>query len=464
MLVTNPDQIAAAAQNKEPKAPAPSTELKAATPSERSNSLKQLKIGQFVAAQKKISNKPVPASRGKRKSCPETRTESCEKENEHPNNGFQPEKSGSRSMEELVAAAMKQRFPRFKLDEVVDVLPRVGPGMNKPGGVARITSIHPDGFYDVKYIVGAGKETRVAAQYVLAPDQNIVDGSQEQEVKKRAKRSRVKPAGKKMASAASTKGSRAGSRSYKRSHPKQWTGKSSAQCKKANTSNEIESPPKKPVFVATGVSDLVMKRLENLAMITSGKVVNELTEEVTHVVTSTLKGSRVAAKRTLKYLHAVLQGKWIVSSEWVSGCLVAGRLLNEEQFEVTGDPKSHIPDAPRRARLSKQRALMHGLFKDHFFYLHGTFAPPKPSSNHLEQIILSGGGKVIKIFEQFIKETAAVGSQYRIVVCNCNLAFSEIFTKFKDANAQQVGHQVVDSDWILGSVSNFRILKFETVV
>ena len=46
----------------------------------------------------------------------------------------------------------------FKKGDVVTVQPRMGPGSNKPGGVARISRIHVAGsscLYDVRYVLGS---------------------------------------------------------------------------------------------------------------------------------------------------------------------------------------------------------------------------------------------------------------------------------------------------------------------
>ena len=48
---------------------------------------------------------------------------------------------------------------------IVDVQPRTWVGINKPGGVARVTKIHEDGSYDVAYVLG-GRECNVDAVFV----------------------------------------------------------------------------------------------------------------------------------------------------------------------------------------------------------------------------------------------------------------------------------------------------------
>jgi hypothetical protein len=61
--------------------------------------------------------------------------------------------------------------PQFSVKEVVDVMPRLWAGINKPGGVARITKVNYDAeedeyTYNVSYIVHGGGETRVEQIYI----------------------------------------------------------------------------------------------------------------------------------------------------------------------------------------------------------------------------------------------------------------------------------------------------------
>ena len=61
--------------------------------------------------------------------------------------------------------------PQFCVNDVVDVMPRLWAGINKPGGVARITKVNYDAeedeyTYNVSYIVHGGGETRVEQIYV----------------------------------------------------------------------------------------------------------------------------------------------------------------------------------------------------------------------------------------------------------------------------------------------------------
>eukprot|EP00903_Cladosiphon_okamuranus_P010353 g9796.t1 len=55
-----------------------------------------------------------------------------------------------------------------RVGDLVSVPSRSSPGVNKEGGVAKVTLARPDGTFDVKYIVRQGREKRVAAA-ILSP-------------------------------------------------------------------------------------------------------------------------------------------------------------------------------------------------------------------------------------------------------------------------------------------------------
>lgn len=54
---------------------------------------------------------------------------------------------------------------------------------------------------------------------------------------------------------------------------------------------------------------------------------------LTHLVMH-LDSEQRATGRTIKYLHAVMQGCWVVGTQWVEHSLAAGRLLPEGAFEA----------------------------------------------------------------------------------------------------------------------------------
>uniref|UniRef100_A0A7S2RR60 MCM3-like winged helix domain-containing protein n=1 Tax=Mucochytrium quahogii TaxID=96639 RepID=A0A7S2RR60_9STRA len=61
---------------------------------------------------------------------------------------------------------------RFKKGQVVTIASRTQPGMNKPGGTARLTKLNPDGTYNVKYVLGGG-ERNVEETYISTDSDGV---------------------------------------------------------------------------------------------------------------------------------------------------------------------------------------------------------------------------------------------------------------------------------------------------
>lgn len=60
------------------------------------------------------------------------------------------------------------KTPSYKVGDLVEVMSRSSPGVNKEGGVARVTRANTDGTYDVKYCVRHGAERAVEAS-IMSP-------------------------------------------------------------------------------------------------------------------------------------------------------------------------------------------------------------------------------------------------------------------------------------------------------
>ena len=65
-------------------------------------------------------------------------------------------------------ASPSPKRPSYRVGDLVDVLSRSSPGVNKEGGVARVTRANTDGTYNVKYCVRQGTEKAVDAA-IMSP-------------------------------------------------------------------------------------------------------------------------------------------------------------------------------------------------------------------------------------------------------------------------------------------------------
>ncbi|CAH8498342.1 unnamed protein product [Schistosoma turkestanicum] len=75
-------------------------------------------------------------------------------------------------------------------------------------------------------------------------------------------------------------------------------------------------------------------------------------QKTTHVVIKEEPGRPRVVKRTLKYFLGILNGAWIVNTDWARECVTAKRLLDESPYEIEGDTVcGDCHEGPRRGRL-----------------------------------------------------------------------------------------------------------------
>ncbi|XP_076914669.1 BRCA1-associated RING domain protein 1-like [Bidens hawaiensis] len=174
-------------------------------------------------------------------------------------------------------------------------------------------------------------------------------------------------------------------------------------------------------------------------------------DNVTHVIAAT--DSKGACTRTLKVLMAILNGKWIVTIEWLKACVVAGRVVNEEPYEVGLDTHG-CSGGPAEGRL---RVLNNApkLFNNMKFYFVGDYV--QAFKNDLLNLVKTAGG--------IIGETKDELDQEAYVVYNADMSFSaevegenSIKSRRLDAAesvAQEYGSgsRVVEHTWILESIA-----------
>lgn len=166
---------------------------------------------------------------------------------------------------------------------------------------------------------------------------------------------------------------------------------------------------------------------------------------VTHLVTPTR--NRVA-KRTLKFLRAMLRGCWILSTEWMEACLQQDRLLAEMEYEITGDEYHPEEAGPRRARLSKagnESPLLSG----HSFYLYGSFSAP--SRTDLQHLVADAGAHLIRNVSDL-----AVRRRLGKVSVLCDPKEQANFEK--DAGIIAKFRPLLASSWLLDCIGAFQIV------
>ncbi|KAG0486252.1 hypothetical protein HPP92_008347 [Vanilla planifolia] len=207
--------------------------------------------------------------------------------------------------------------------------------------------------------------------------------------------------------------------------------------------------------------------LSNFARINCLTIAQQWKPNVTHVIAATNENG--ACIRTMKYLMAILSGRWVLNMGWIRACLAAERLLPEEKYEITCDNHGCI-DGPKIGRTgAMQRASK--LFNGLAFYFSG-FSIPAYRSN-LEDLVIAGEGSVLSKCELLNMSLAspAVTRKAFVVYCveapkGCNSAEEEkeLGERLKDAETlgSKAGSIVVRHTLFLNAIAAHDLLLLRT--
>eukprot|EP00850_Spirogloea_muscicola_P020592 SM000220S07071 [mRNA] locus=s220:100073:103662:- [translate_table: standard] len=144
---------------------------------------------------------------------------------------------------------------------------------------------------------------------------------------------------------------------------------------------------REPAVWSSGVSQQ-WAQLAAFAATVGATLAKDWTASVSHVITGTDADGR--AKRTLKYLTAILNGRWIVSLNWLDACTAAGRPVKEGPFELQKDIHDMV-GGPKQGRTSSKKGKLFSHLSVHFV---GDFQAP--SKADLATVVLQGGGEVLQ--------------------------------------------------------------------
>lgn len=133
--------------------------------------------------------------------------------------------------------------------------------------------------------------------------------------------------------------------------------------------------------------------LEKFSMLSGFPITYEWKQNVTHVIAATKEQG--ACSRTMKYLMAILCGRWVLNMGWIKACLDAKDFFPEENYEISRDVYDCF-DGPKRGRISAVQKRPK-LFNHLAFHFTG-FIEPRYKSN-LEGLAVAAGGKIVNNFE-----------------------------------------------------------------
>ncbi|RLN59996.1 hypothetical protein BBJ28_00001357 [Nothophytophthora sp. Chile5] len=249
----------------------------------------------------------------------------------------------ARSADPGMTAESQTQLPpeieRFQVGDLVEIVERMWAGINKPGGTARIKTVNADGTYNVKFVIGSGKEKSVPSVFIHRPAEEIVsDTTPSRAVKKRQRRHVSEAVTSPVISSAEM--NRVGSSPHS-------TGKAKVKTKRSGM-----------VFLCSGIKEARMEQIKEWAELLGADVVQHWSNHVTHLIVKCVSSDddddevasvrdsdvprtplkhttgkrelfsdppsetqprRWVVIRSLKYLKALVGGRWVVSDEWLEG-------------------------------------------------------------------------------------------------------------------------------------------------
>ncbi|XP_039800301.1 protein BREAST CANCER SUSCEPTIBILITY 1 homolog [Panicum virgatum] len=217
--------------------------------------------------------------------------------------------------------------------------------------------------------------------------------------------------------------------------------------------------PQKWVLCCSALSAAEKGIVSEFAKIAGVPISTSWNPSVTHVIAKTdLSG---ACKRTLKFLMAILNGKWVLSIDWVKTCMERMEPVDEVRFEVTTDVHG-VREGPKLGRqrvINKQPKLFDGIQ----LYLHGDYT--KSYRGYLQDLVVAAGGNVLQRKPVSRDQQKLVDNSSLILIVYSVENQDRVKPKSKDdvdtgcnqADAQALacasGGRVVSSAWIIDSIA-----------
>ncbi|ETM47195.1 hypothetical protein L914_08094 [Phytophthora nicotianae] len=412
-------------------------------------------------------------------------------------NGKIPVRNGSAESPSLIVDSQAQPLPEvevFQVGDLVDVIERQWVGINKRGGAGRITKVHGDGFYAVKFVIGSGSDSRVPGTFIRRPTEDLVsDSTPSRAVRKRQRR---RPSDTMVSPDLLT--------IKTKSSPHSTT-------KKTKTKSIAIGKHSGMVFLCSGFKEDRMQQIDEWAELLGAEVVHYWSNDVTHLIVKCVSGDEIEKEgpsmddsnsesspqapkngkrqlfgdrksgrwvkiRSLKYLKALVGGRWIVSDEWLQACADHGGYVSEVNYEADGHWKGRrIHDAVKRSRLTREKLLQLSslgvdrsnvgtmLFADFCFHVIGEFLPPMPPVTELNTLICMGGGKLIAFLDEIREEMHKRENRSRkLIIVSDKLNPTALRQQTKQLKAKPQlsavsSAVIVNYLWVINSISEAKL-------
>ncbi|XP_047137263.1 breast cancer type 1 susceptibility protein homolog isoform X2 [Hydra vulgaris] len=192
----------------------------------------------------------------------------------------------------------------------------------------------------------------------------------------------------------------------------------------------------------TSLCDLLCQKLK-------AKINQNFSDDVTHLVIGTDENNYIfKTSYTFKYLMALVSGIWIVSFHWVIQCLKNSKFVEEDSFEVKGDPSDGHEEIPAQYRIAATNRK--NLLSGYCIWVQGTFQRSPIKKDQLVMLIKKLGAEVVFTLDEDDKYIRHI----KITMVTDNL--SEI-TTLENSLMVKYGLKPIHPEWLVQSVINFRI-------
>ncbi|KAJ3696143.1 hypothetical protein LUZ60_001520 [Juncus effusus] len=211
--------------------------------------------------------------------------------------------------------------------------------------------------------------------------------------------------------------------------------------------------PSKWILSCSALSLEEKELVSEFSKLTGAQISKCWSPNITHVIAST--NEKGACKRTLKYLMAILNGKWIITLDWIRICMEAMEPVDEEKFEVKIDVHG-IRNGPRLGRLriaNKEPKL----FNEMKFYLIGDYT--KDYRSFIQDLIIKAGGTILqrkpisRDQQKLLDDSSPTYIIYSIENREKERACDERVLLQAEVLADVSGGKIASSAWIIDSIA-----------
>ncbi|KAJ0239392.1 Protein BREAST CANCER SUSCEPTIBILITY 1 [Hirschfeldia incana] len=220
--------------------------------------------------------------------------------------------------------------------------------------------------------------------------------------------------------------------------------------------SELQSKPfhgssKKLVLCCSGLTDEEKSVISEFAELSGVTISRKWEPRVTHVIASINENG--ACKRTLKFMMGVLEGKWILSIDWIKACMNNREYVTEERYEISVDVHGtrQGPYIGRQRALNKEPKLFNGLK----FYIMGDFEIAY--KGYLQDMIVAAGGTILR--RRPISNDDSEAST--IIVFSVEPNKKKTLTQRRsdaEALAKSSKARAASSSWVLDSIAGCQIV------